>query len=411
MKQFNFLFYIVLFLGFALPSNSSFFFRLPGISLQIRELAFLLLPILNILGKSTNSVTVGNIKLRRYILLFFILILITEFFKAHYYFQGIGSFFKTLRIGLPLFSSFILVLSGIRVDIIKVWNTLLWAISISTILSIISLFIPLPIYPTIEDADYLASTGGRLMNANAPFGIIGIYLLYKDKDKWFNKGLLVKVTSILSVIALVLTFNRTYMGLAVLAVIYLTFSTFSFRNALKYLTIPIVFIVILFWSYNTFDIIQRQVDNRILSIVFGEKSLYESVYENNREVIFDGVILRIKEGYWLFGLPLNIPIFTWFRALGAFPMSTTDTTLVNVLLRYGIVPFILFLSILRRLISKNKSNFFLYTMTIYFIASLNMDAMMRHNSILFLIIIFFITKKIENEKNTNAGAHQRSRLR
>lgn len=411
MKQFNFLFYIVLFLGFALPSNSSFFFRLPGISLQIRELAFLLLPILNILGKSTNSVTVGNIKLRRYILLFFILILITEFFKAHYYFQGIGSFFKTLRIGLPLFSSFILVLSGIRVDIIKVWNTLLWAISISTILSIISLFIPLPIYPTIEDADYLASTGGRLTNANAPFGIIGIYLLYKDNDKWFNKGLLVKVTSILSVIALVLTFNRTYMGLAVLAVIYLTFSTFSFRNALKYLTIPIVFIVILFWSYNTFDIIQRQVDNRILSIVFGEKSLYESVYENNREVIFDGVILRIKEGYWLFGLPLNIPIFTWFRALGAFPMSTTDTTLVNVLLRYGIVPFILFLSILRRLISKNKSNFFLYTMTIYFIASLNMDAMMRHNSILFLIIIFFITKKIENEKNTNAGAHQRSRLR
>lgn len=402
MKQFNFLFYIVLFLGFALPSNSSFFFRLPGISLQIRELAFLLLPILNILGKSTNSVTVGNIKLRRYILLFFILILITEFFKAHYYFQGIGSFFKTLRIGLPLFSSFILVLSGIRVDIIKVWNTLLWAISISTILSIISLFIPLPIYPTIEDADYLASTGGRLTNANAPFGIIGIYLLYKDKDKWFNKGLLVKVTSILSVIALVLTFNRTYMGLAVLAVIYLTFSTFSFRNALKYLTIPIVFIVILFWSYNTFDIIQRQVDNRILSIVFGEKSLYESVYENNREVIFDGVILRIKEGYWLFGLPLNIPIFTWFRALGAFPMSTTDTTLVNVLLRYGIVPFILFLSILRRLISKNKSNFFLYTMTIYFIASLNMEALMRHNSILFLIIIFFISKNFVIKSNVSS---------
>lgn len=411
MKLFNFLFYIVLFLGFALPSNSSFFIKLPGISLQIRELAFLLLPILNILGKSSNSVTAGNIKLRRYIFLFFIFILITEFFKAQYYFQGIGSFFKTLRIGLPLFSSFILVSSGIRVNIVKVWDTLLWAISISTIIAIISLFIPLPIYPTIDDADYLVSTGGRLMNANAPFGIIGLYLLYKDKDKWFNKGLTVKLASILSIIALILTFNRTYLALAVLATIYLTFSTFSFRNAFKYLAIPMVLVVVFYWSYNSFEIIQKQIDRRILSIILGETSMFQSVFENNREVIFDGIILRIKEGYWLFGLPLNIPIFTWFRPLGAFPMSTTDTTLVNVLLRYGIVPFILFLSILRRLILKNKSNFFLYTMTFYFVASINMDAMMRHNSILFLIIIYFISRQISNEENTHVGPYKRTGIR
>src|SRR5699024_528130 len=123
------------------------------------------------------------------------------------------------------------------------------------------------------------------------------------KDKWYNQGRLVKTVSILSVIALIITFNRTYLALLLLEFLYLTYKTFSRRTFAKILFYSIVFFGIAFYSYNNFDIVQRQIDNRILSIVFQETSLVESTINDNRDQIYEGIERRIDEGYWIIGLP------------------------------------------------------------------------------------------------------------
>ena len=45
---FNRIFYVILFIGFFLPTNSNFYLPLPGVLLSINEFAFILLPIINL---------------------------------------------------------------------------------------------------------------------------------------------------------------------------------------------------------------------------------------------------------------------------------------------------------------------------------------------------------------------------
>lgn len=390
MKQINYIFYSVLFIGFFLPSNSIFHISIAGAEIQIREIAFLLLPVINLFCYSKNKVKVADKKIQ-YLILFFIgTIIVTELLKHMYYGGGIGSTLKTIRIGLPLFSCFLILFFGIRANIEKVWRTLLWAVSASAVLTLITPFVHLPIYPTIEGGDFIQATAGRFINANASFGIIGIYLLYRDQERWYNTGWLPRVTAILGVIILIVTFNRTYLALLALAFVYLSFSEFSFKSAIKYVSIPLFALGAFYTAYNYSDVVQRQVDNRILSIVLGETELVESVYVDNRDQIYFGVRDRIKEGYWLFGLPDNKPIFYWYRYLGVQAMSTTDTSFVNIFLRYGAIPLILFLFIFLKLYQKSPPGIVPYTFIVFSFASLNVDSLLRHNSILFLTILLFV---------------------
>ena len=385
-----------------MPSNSDFYITLPGVQLQIRELAFLLLPVVNLFCWSNNRVWVADRKLKALIAWFLIIVVFTELFKHLNYYEGLVNVLKTFRIGLPLFSSLLLVYTGIRADIEKVWRSLLWAISVSAVLTLITPFVYLPIYPSIEGENILEATQGRLMNSNSSFGIIGIYLLYKDKDRWYNKGRLPMLTSLLSIAVLILSFNRTYLALLALTFIYLSFTEFSFRKAFKIIYIPVVALGIFWAAYNYSEVIQRQVDKRIFDIVTGKTELSESVYENNREVIFDGVIDRIKDGYWLFGLSHDKPIFTWYRDSsmysdsGYFDMTTTDTSFFNILLRYGLIPFIFFLSIMYRIFKTATLGIYHFSFLIFLVASLNLDALVRHNSIFLLITLLFITYSIES---------------
>ena len=154
--------------------------------------------------------------------------------KNFVYGQSFGEAFKTIRIGLPLFSSLILIAQGIRANIVIVWKTLLVAISASTIISVLSLVIDLPIYQDLESgADVLQETSGRLGNSNFYFGLIGMYLLIHDNDHWYSKGKLVKITAILSVFSLILSFNRTLLALLFLETIYLLRVKFNVKKILK----------------------------------------------------------------------------------------------------------------------------------------------------------------------------------
>lgn len=400
----NFLFYVLLFVGFFLPTNSNMYLPLPGVLLKVNEIAFLLLPIINIFCTSNQKkINIGR-KLSKYILLYLAIVVITEFvFKPFVFGQSIGDSIKAFRIGLPFFSSMILLYSGINANIKVVWRIILYAISLSILLSILSLYINLPIYYNMEEENILQATQGRIMNSNAPFGIIGLYLLFADKDKWYNQGNLTKYVSILSIIALILSFNRTYLALLVLEFIYLAKKTMSYKSFFKILLYPILFFLLSFTVYKNNDTIQRQIDKRILSIVFEDNSLKEATIENNRDMIYKGVLNRIDEGYWVIGLPYNEPIYinTSVFLKESMPMNITDTSLINVVLRYGFISLLLFSLIYIKILRLSKMhNFLRVTLIIYLIASLNIDSLFRHNSVFFIVIVISLINTIPYGKNS-----------
>ena len=402
---FNRFFYIILFIGFFLPTNSNFYLPLPGVLLSIKEFALILLPIINLLCYSQNNVSVKNFRLKRNIVLLVLIVVFTEVVvKNLIYGQSFGDAFKTIRIGLPLFTSLILIAQGIRADIVIVWKTLLVAISASVIISVLSLVIDLTIYQDLESgADILKETSGRLGNSNQHFGLIGMYLLIQDTNNWYSKGKLVKITAILSVFALILSFNRTLLALLFLETIYLLWNKFNLKKFLKISFYGILVLLIFFGAYFYNDTMRRQIDKRIFSILVGKESIAENTIEGNREVIYTAVQKKMESGYFVIGLPLKTPIFTWAPRWSFEEerhMSVTDTSALTILLRYGIIPLLLTLLILRQLYSFSNNLFFKTIVIIFLIASLNIDVILRMNAILFLVFIFFITKAKFHEQHS-----------
>jgi len=404
MNLANFIFYVLLFIGFFLPTNSNMYIPFPGVLLKVNELAFLLLPIVNFFCTSSEKKNRINRNLSKYIILYILIVIITELLlKPLVFGQSLGDSVKSLRVGLPFMSSIIMLYFGIKANIKTVWKVLLYAIGVSIVLSIISIYVDIPIYYNIDEQDILEATQGRIMNSNASFGIIGLYLLFSDKDKWYNEGKLVKYVSILSVIMLILTFNRTYLALLVLEFLYLARNTISFKTISKLIFYPLFLFIITFFVYQNNDTIQRQIDKRILSIVFQENSLKETTIDGNRDMIYEGVLQRINEGYWFLGLPYNTPIYinTSVFLKDFVPMNVTDTSLINVLLKYGIFPLFLFCLIFKQLfrIFKQKDNLKII-LIVYFLASLNIDSLFRHNSVFFIVIIIsLISLKIYDKNN------------
>lgn len=396
---FNRLFYVILFIGFFLPTNNKFYLPLPGLFLSYSEFALLLLPFINLFCYSKNSVIIKNTRLKRNIVLFFIVLVFTEVvLKNLYYGQSPGEAFKSIRIGLPLFSSLILIAQGIRADIRIVWETLLMAISASSLISFLSLFIDLPIYYGLESgANILEVTRGRVGTANNTFGIIGLYLLIEDKNKWYTQGKLVKITAVLSLISLLLGFNRTYLALLFLQGLYLTRKNISVKKVMKVLFIASMFLGMAFYVYNTNDIIRYQVDQRMLSVVLGKTDLNKSVVENNRDIFYDNIEARIKENHWIIGLPYKKPIFRSYNFKNEYVATAkTDISFINILLRYGFLVLLLFFVVLH--LMYRKKYFIPIIFWVYFLASFNIDSLLAQNSVFFLFIFSFILLSKNNSK-------------
>jgi hypothetical protein len=390
MSLANFIFYLLLFIGFFLPTNSNMYIPLPGILLKVNELSFLLLPIVNLFCNSNEERSEIENKVFKYAILYLVFVVITEFlFKPFVYYQSISASFKAFRLGIPLYSSLLLLSFGVKANIRTVWQVLLIAVGISVLLSVLSIFVNLPIYYNLDEEDVLSLFHGRIINANASFGIVGIYLLLADDNKWYNQGKLVKYVSILSIIGLVLTFNRTYLAIIVLEFIYLAFKTFSLKSFYKIILYPFLVFGLIFSSYNSFDNIKYQIDKRILSIVYDKTDLVESTIDNNRDAIYEGVQQRLEEGYWFIGLPYSTPILKhYIQRKEARSLTKTDISFVNILLRFGFIPLIFFLGFLLNVYKhKYVPGIILFC---YVLASLNIDALFNQNSVFFLIIFIII---------------------
>ncbi|WP_425236740.1 hypothetical protein [Ulvibacterium sp.] len=402
---FNRLFYLVLFLGFFLPSNSTFYLPLPGVQLRINEFAFFVLPVINLFCYSPSGAIFKNSSLKRNIILLIIVVVFTEVVvKKFMYGQSLGDAIKAIRVGLPLFSSLVLITQGIRADITIVWKTILLAVSASVLIAILSVFVSLPIYPNFDDgADILRQQGGRLGNANFHFGLIGMYLLIQESDKWYSQGKLVKITAILSVFAIILSFNRTLLALMSLEAAYLLWNKFDFKKIMRIASYGVLALAVFFGAYANNQTMRNQIDKRIFSILEGQQSITESTVDGNREVIYNAVEEKLTAGYYLMGLPYKTPIFTWI-ARWSFQddrhMTVTDTSIFTIILRYGIIPLLLISIILKQLYSLSNNLFFKTILILILIGSLNLDLLLRLNTTLFLALIFLITKAKINEQDS-----------
>lgn len=402
MRLFNKIFYITLFFGFFLPSNSSFYIPIPGTLLSINECAFLLLPIINRLCVSDNDIGFINFKLKRNILLLLIIVLFTEVVIKNLLFNHtLTDAYKTVRIGLPLFSSLILVFQGIRPNIKLVWKTLLFAISSSVLISFIEMVLPLPIHFNAEiGGNSINVITGRIFNSNSSFGFVGMYLLLTKSNRWYAQGKLVKFTAFLSVICLILTFNRTLLALLLLESIYLVKEQLSVKMIIKGLFFFFAFSFVFLITYNNNDEIRNQLDDRFFSILDGDKTIEASMFHENRDVIYYGILEKIDKGYFYLGLPYEIPIFTWPRRWSSDverDLRVTDTSFITILLRYGIIPLFMIFFILKRMYSISHDRIYEIFFILLLIASLNIDTLTRQNSILFLVLLLFITKTKGNE--------------
>ncbi|WP_343486611.1 hypothetical protein [Allomuricauda sp. d1] len=323
--------------------------------------------------------------------------------KKFMYGQSLGDAFKAIRVGLPLFSSLILIAQGIRADIRIVWKILLLAVSASVLIAILSMFVSLPIYPNFEGADILREQGGRLGNANFQFGLIGMYLLIQESNQWYSKGRLVKITAILSVFAIILSFNRTLLALMFLEAVYLLWNKFNFKKIRKIIFYGILALVVFFGAYANSQTMRNQIDKRIFSILEGQQTIAENTVEGNREVIYEAVEEKLISGYYVLGLPYKTPIFTWvarWSFLDDRHMTVTDTSAFTIILRYGIIPLLLIAIILRQLYVLSNNLFFKTILILFLIASLNLDLLLRLNSTLFLAFIFLITKAKIHEQDS-----------
>ncbi|WP_426790104.1 hypothetical protein [Sphingobacterium sp. WOUb80] len=383
---FNYLFYLLIFVGFFLPTNNTFYIPLPGVLLKFNELALLGLPVVNELCKSKYSFRLRSKKLRLLSLSLLMLILFNELvLKSIVYSQSISDGVKSLRYALPLLVSLFLLFRGINTNIKQLYYVFIITILTSYLLSLISLVYPLPIYYNLDNSeDVLSAFSGRLINGNASFGLIGVYLLLKKCNSFFYDKKIYKAVYILSIIILVMTFNRTFLAAIFVEVIILTFKSFNVKKAISAIFVGVVGIIVAFLLYNSNETIRKQIDRRILPILTQEQSISENAVQDSRQVIYDGVFRRLSESYWIAGLDFKTKIFEIQRIDGIYEASKTDISFINILLRFGIVPLILYLILLKRLYKLKL--FFPLVLVVIMLTSLNIDLLMNQNTIFFIVL-------------------------
>lgn len=397
-KILQYIFYFIVFIVFYNPVNDAYHIEIFGVKLALSEIAFLALPFINLLIERKYSQEVCSEDLKRIVVIFFFYIVSVSFIKDVIYIGSFGDFTKSLRLSLPLISSFTILLSGLRVDIKKLWRIILIAVLLSNMIAISAFLFHIERFLPPKDN---LTRAGRLFNSNFEFSIIALFLLFESKKFWYNKGFLPIITSVFSLLGLIMHGNRTFLIAVFLSSLYFTFTKFSLsilvRSSIILLIVGFTFIMV----YLNVDVLKRQVDLRILPLVMTNEYVFEDAYYNNRDFIVDGVIEKIDQGYWLIGLPYSKPIFSYnmnvYRISGRDKMVLTDTSLVNLLLRYGILALILFSIIFFRLFvnnlhSANPSRIFLYTTPFYFLTSINVDSFVSHNLIFFLIIVLFVRR-------------------
>jgi hypothetical protein len=389
------MFAVVVMAGLVLPTNSDFYLPLGHIFLKPAELMYLVLPIINALRPRTQPLQSENIRTIQLLAVVSLgMIFFTEFvLKSIVFGQSIADGMRSIQIGLPLLSSMVLVSQGARNGNALIWKAMVVAVGLSAVISVSSMFVDIPIYSFDQtEKSILEVTDGRLVNSNSSFGLIALFAIAQLKNGELPRFRGAYIYFLMSIIALFLTFSRTYIALVPLSIMLVYGKKlFRVRELAKATILLMILATITVSLYRSNERIQAQINQRFLESV---STIVTGSIEGTRDVIWSGALNRIKEGYWVLGLPFQKEIFTHndtYRGPGGkFPQ--TDTSVINLLLRYGIVSTIAVIAFLLML-SRDSGRIIRLLLLIFTLASINIDSLVSHNAIFFLVMTELVIRE------------------
>jgi hypothetical protein len=317
---------------------------------------------------------------------------------------------KTNRIMLPLFACTALLFLGARLSSRRILYHFLGAISCSFFLGLLASAVGFQFSgfggASLEEGAFDVGQHGRLYNVNSSFSYFAIAItatLVSAKkslivaDSQYPRFVFWAIA--MSLIGGVLTFNRTFLGIGAL------FLLVSSMMILKPKVVAVALGLILiggatgYLAYTNNGEIKKQVDRRIIR-PFTEDRLSEQLFHEGRRVgyrIYQEQLLKTSRG--VTGVAPGIVGYP--TRDGYYNVNSADISFVTVWWRFGafalMMWFVLFFVLAKQLVAhrrQSKSTFFkshasslLIGMTLLALASLNIDVLARHYTIVHLGVL------------------------
>lgn len=407
----GYFFGFLLALAFLPPDYRLLYFpSVGGVILSAREVCFLALPVVYYVFYPDRKIHVVGLDIRKLIFAFLGVIVLAELLKMGFYRQSVFDMAKSIRVGIPLFSGLLILVQGVKINPRWCIGLFLGIVAFSLLLT------PLLVLFGIElgyrdlghgEIDFDLARQGRWYNQNYGLAFIGVAALllgglWKGVDRDDRRIYYLSLSaSVLAVGVAILTFNRTFLAGIIMVAVFCMIRYFRATMTLKFVLIGFLTVSPAVILYQTNEEVQRQVEKRILNIVADGESdaLLESVYHENRDVLYSHYGRTLQQ-YWMVGLPGYSYVSESARGMN----TKSDISLYNIWIKHGIGALVLFLiicvkvflSFRRRLGQIEEDNLgsgllrtVVVAMPFYFLTSLNIDALVGHNSGFF--ILFMLT--------------------
>ncbi|AQX12437.1 hypothetical protein BAX94_02190 [Elizabethkingia meningoseptica] len=335
---------------------------------------------------NTNKTKKNNLKILSIVILLYCL-LNEIILKPIFYPSLDGSLFYSMRMGLPFFAVLTFFIFGYNFDIKQTWRTICLAVAFSGVLSILSLYFYIPFLVSDDELMQLGTTG-RIFNDNSNIGLIMFFILLYCKETWLFNGIINKIGVLMGCMLLILSFNRTMLFCVFLLFIFNLFSKkITYKKIINYFFIICLCGIVFIFLYNTFPAIKNQIDSRILYLFLDSIQSNDRLIESNRDFIYEGIQKAINDGYWVLGMPYSVPVF--YNIFSNTYVNFTDISIINILLRFGIICLLLVVSLFKRMYQMLTRNGKVL-LFLYFIASANIDLFFRHITVLFIFVFWLI---------------------
>lgn len=413
----GYIFLGLIWLAFLLPSKYWGAFNFIIGHTNLSEMAIIAMPFVYALYPRNDAIVSETkyLRMRKAIFIFFGLILLVNIMQFLIYSGAIKDYILANRSLVPLFVSLALIYMGPRIKSRLLILNIGLCLSLSFAISLLYVFFNLeftPIFSTeLDEEAFEIFAAGRVGNINADYSYLSVYILVLASVYWkyIKKNVLFIVlmaSCILGIFVNYMTFNRTFMIISPLMIAFFAYRYFNLRTIMTVIIMVCSSFIFIYYIYTINDIIRYQVDNRIIYTAQSKERFLTSAYYDNRDVLYMSY-LEAGEKYFPLGVPPTATVTERYHRGRFLSYNTTDISLLNVFLRFGIITAILFILIgtlfYKYIASKKLENSpvinkiiqlsLLYSLPFMALASFNIDLFVGHYSVLFISILFVSIQK------------------
>ena len=416
------IFGFVVFLMFCLPSKQLSRFLLLGVQTNFMELGTLLLPFLYFflyrrpiapafLSRRSQALFLAFVASLGLAGCLFIILHGPETLQSYV--------FHNLRGMTPFLSAGLVAIQGIKIDQRIFLRWLFLSLLTSYVILVVTYVTGYQRITEFEGMFNISATvrQGRFSNQNWQFGTIGIFLLLDPLkrvfctttfDRW-----LVFTVAMLSIVQMVLGFNRTFLALATIELFAIQIYIARARPSVVIKTALIIIIAAgtMIAAYHLSYDVQRQIDNRIIVVSGGLIQAVEDAWDPTKSQTSRGSIIKISivelRKSWILGIKPGEPLVSEKLAfkIGWREVYQPDTAILAVWLRFGFIPVFFFVLFWLSLIAdmwregadsrrdgywRNYAKATAVILGIYVLGSINTSSITMHNAVLFGLLFPFL---------------------